>query len=67
MKRFTGDIARFFADDKAATMVEYGLITALIAVGAIAAFTAFGTGLENLFGANGAGVGNQLDNATSQI
>lgn len=43
-------IQRFIADTRGATAIEYGLITALIAVGLIAAFIAFGGGLAGLFG-----------------
>lgn len=35
---------------RGATAIEYGLIAALIAVAAIAAMTALGTSLSNLFG-----------------
>jgi len=43
-----------------ATAIEYGLIAALISVAAIAAFTAMGTSLNNLF----TGVTTTLTNAT---
>ena len=43
-------IARFMNDESGATAIEYGLIAALIAVGIIAAATALGTSLSNLFG-----------------
>ena len=38
------------SDDKGATAIEYGLIAALIAVAAITAMTALGTGLGDIFG-----------------
>ncbi len=41
-------IKRFGRDQDGATAIEYGLIAALIAVSAIAAFTLLGNGLENL-------------------
>lgn len=41
------DIARFVADARGATAIEYGLIAALISVVVIGAVTAAGT---NLFG-----------------
>jgi pilus assembly protein Flp/PilA len=39
----------FLTEDSGATAIEYGLLAALIAVGAIAGFTAFGGGLQGLF------------------
>ena len=42
-------IARFMRDDSGATAIEYGLIAALIAVGIIAAATALGGSLSDLF------------------
>ena len=41
----------FYADESAATAIEYGLIAAMIAVGIIAALTVFGGGLTGLFNA----------------
>ena len=43
-------VTRFIADEDGATAIEYGLITALIAVGLIVAFMAFGESLLGLFG-----------------
>ena len=37
-------------DDSGATAIEYGLIAALIAVAAIAAFQLVGTNLSSIFG-----------------
>ena len=42
-------ISRFAADESGATAIEYGLIAALIAVGIIAAATALGGSLSDLF------------------
>jgi len=42
-------LRRFLTDERGATAIEYGLIAALIAVGTIGAFTAFGDGLSGLF------------------
>lgn len=39
----------FFKEESGATAIEYGLIAALIAVAAIAAMQAVGTGLNNTF------------------
>ena len=41
--------ARFAQDESGATAIEYGLIAALIAVAIIAAATALGGNLSNLF------------------
>jgi pilus assembly protein Flp/PilA len=40
----------FLADESGATAIEYGLMAGLIAVGAILAFTVFGTSLNAMFG-----------------
>lgn len=40
---------RLLRDDSGATAIEYGLIAALIAVAAIAAFQAVGTNLTAIF------------------
>jgi pilus assembly protein Flp/PilA len=56
-------IARFIEDDSAATAVEYGLITALIAVGLIAAFVIFGDALMATFGYVRDQSGNAMNNA----
>jgi|LakMenEpi03Aug12_release.lakeMendotaPanAssembly.Ray.scaffolds.fasta_scaffold4694978_1 pilus assembly protein Flp/PilA len=42
-------IARFRQDERGASMVEYGLLVALIALVAIAGVTALGTKLSKLF------------------
>ena len=42
-------IARFVKDESGATAIEYGLIAALIAVAAIAAFQLVGTNLSSTF------------------
>ena len=42
-------IARLLHDDRGATAIEYGLIAALIAVAAIAAFQAVGSSLSSVF------------------
>ena len=39
----------FFRDDSGATAIEYGLIAALVAVAAIAAFQLVGTSLSDVF------------------
>ncbi len=40
----------FFKNRSGATAVEYGLITALIAVALISGLGAVGTGIQNVFG-----------------
>jgi pilus assembly protein Flp/PilA len=47
-------LGKFLDDENGATMVEYGLLVALIAVGAIAAFSALGGSVITLFGSPGA-------------
>jgi pilus assembly protein Flp/PilA len=42
-------LMRLLCDDAGATAIEYGLIAALIAVAAIAAFQLVGTNLSSLF------------------
>ena len=42
-------LARLWRDDAGATAIEYGLIAALIAVAAIAAFQLVGTNLTSTF------------------
>ena len=56
-------LKHFLADDRGATAIEYGLITALIAVGLIAAFIAFGGGLGALFGNVNDKAGNAMNSA----
>ncbi|HEY8594623.1 MAG TPA: Flp family type IVb pilin [Devosiaceae bacterium] len=61
---------RKFADDEnGATAVEYGLITALISVAAIAAFVVLGGGLSNLFGMNAGsgGAGGAIQSAADTL
>ena len=49
MKECCAGLRRFAEDESAATAIEYGLIAALIAVGAILAFTSFGGSLSGMF------------------
>jgi pilus assembly protein Flp/PilA len=42
-------LTKLLRNDDGATAIEYGLIAALIAVAAIAAFTAVGTNLSSIF------------------
>lgn len=45
----TNIIKNFWNDEEGATAIEYGLIAGLIAVAIIAALTAMGTSLSDLF------------------
>lgn len=49
MEKLTQGIKRFLREDDGVTMVEYGLIAALIAIVCIAAITAVGTNLNTTF------------------
>jgi len=40
----------FLTDESGATMIEYGLIAALVSVAAIVALGMLGTALKNIFG-----------------
>ena len=59
MQRFSEHWNRFVSEDDGATMVEYGLMVALIAVVCIAAVTLVGSSLSTLFG----GVSTNITNA----
>lgn len=43
-------IKKFLSQEEGATMVEYGLMVALIAVACIVAVTSLGSGISGLFG-----------------
>ena len=58
---------RFLKDENGATAIEYGLIAALIAVGAILAVTAFGNSLTGLFGAVEDKAGGAMDAASGSV
>ncbi|MEX3959329.1 Flp family type IVb pilin [Trinickia sp. EG282A] len=49
MKKFIAGTQRFVRDEDGATMVEYGLMVALIAIVCIATITTIGTRLNNVF------------------
>ncbi|MGH7737734.1 MAG: Flp family type IVb pilin [Candidatus Tyrphobacter sp.] len=42
-------VKRLFSDESAATLVEYGLLLALVALAAITAMTALGGNISTLF------------------
>ena len=54
-------VHRLIEDESGATAMEYGLIAGLVAVAIIAALTALGTSLTNLF----SGVAQTINSATS--
>lgn len=49
MKNLLTKVKNFIREEEGASAVEYGLLVALIAVAIIAAVTAVGTNLSNLF------------------
>ena len=58
-----GAFVRFVRDDGGATAIEYGLIAAMIAVAIIAALTAFGGSVQNMFGRVRDSAGSAMDSA----
>ena len=60
-------IKRFLQNQDGATAIEYGLLAALIAIGAIVSFTTLGNGLVALFGSTEEGAGSVLDDATGAV
>ena len=49
MTKLTGFVRKLFVREEGATMVEYGLMVALIAVVCIAAVTLLGTAVKDVF------------------
>lgn len=49
MQKFIAQAKRFAREEDGATMVEYGLMVALIAIVCIAAITTIGTKLNSVF------------------
>ena len=56
-------LAGFRDDESGATAVEYGLIAALVAMGVLAAMTAFGNRVVGLFGEVDDRAGTAMDDA----
>lgn len=54
-------LKRFHGEESGASLVEYGLLVGLIAVGAIVALNALGGSISGIFG----DIGTKLDNAVS--
>jgi len=63
MNELHAELRRFAQDEAGATAIEYGLIAALIAVGAIAAMTSFGGNLSGMFNTVSTKAGVALANA----
>ena len=60
-------VLSFLRCENGATAIEYGLIAALVAVGAIAAMTALGGGVSNLFGSTEEGASKVLTDASAKM
>lgn len=60
-------IASFLHNDSGATAIEYGMITALVALGVITAFGLAGNGLQNLFTGVGSRAGESLAKASNSL
>lgn len=63
MKVVSAGLRRFAEDEAGATAIEYGMIAALIAVGAIMAMTAFGGSLGSMFNTVSTRAGDAMANA----
>lgn len=60
-------LTAFLRNEDGATAIEYGLIAAMVAVGAIASFGVLGNGLVSLFGSTERGTGVVFDNAVTTL
>jgi pilus assembly protein Flp/PilA len=56
MRQLIARVSSFVAQEEGATMVEYGLMVALIAIGCISAVALVGTNLKALFNSVGASI-----------
>lgn len=63
MRRLLAALDHFAKDEAGATAIEYGLIAALIAVGAIMAMTTFGGSLAGMFNTVSTKAGTAMSNA----
>jgi pilus assembly protein Flp/PilA len=54
-------LLRFVAEEDAASLAEYGIIAALIAVGSIVAMSLIGTEVNNLFGGAVSALGSDVN------
>ena len=63
MKELSAGLRRFVDDQAGATAIEYGLIAALVAVGAILAMTVFGGNLSGMFYTVSTRAGDAMANA----
>lgn len=66
MQKSKNLLSRFLHDDNGATMIEYGLLVALISFGCIALFTATGGSISSLLGTEEGGVANSLQSVVAQ-
>jgi pilus assembly protein Flp/PilA len=57
MSQITSACKRFLADESGATMVEYALMVALVAIATISAVTGVATALQSQFGSAATAVG----------
>ena len=67
MTKFGKTLLMFLEDENGATAIEYGLIAAMMAVASIVSFTAFGNGLQNVFGSTSSGAGAAITDAAANI
>lgn len=63
MRELSAGLRRFVNDQSGATAIEYGLIAALVAVGAILAMTVFGGNLSGMFNTVSTRAGDAMANA----
>jgi pilus assembly protein Flp/PilA len=63
MRELSAGLRRFVDDQSGATAIEYGLIAALVAVGAILAMTVFGGNLSGMFNTVSTRAGDAMANA----
>lgn len=63
MRELSAGLRRFVDDQSGATAIEYGLIAALVAVGAIVALTSFGGSLGGMFNTVSTKAGDALNGA----
>lgn len=58
---------RFLADQSGATMIEYGLLLAILSLGLVTAFTLLGNSLGNLFAGGAGSAANKIGAAAATI
>ncbi|HTN60833.1 MAG TPA: Flp family type IVb pilin [Devosia sp.] len=60
-------IARFAHNDSGATAIEYGLITALVAMALLGTLTIFGESLQGLFGDGAGSAATAISDAVAKV